>query len=402
VLSRGSPNVLAESKAGPGALVWSMRDGVQTALVVLNSADHETLLADLDSGLAAGTRLEALFAIGEEPELLTVEANGRLTLRLPARSGMVWGIAGTSEVEARTSSTITLDALGRTTINGDLPLSGTARGLHELRLVVDGDLDHATRVEVEADGQWEARLDTAEFIDPAIEHTVLGWSGQPQALSKPVRFTVRRTWLERIAVEDPADDDRGPQGRYSYPTDPDWTRQRPLDLRGVRIATSGGSLRVTLEMRKLMAAWNPANGFDHLAPTLFLELPGRAGGVSVMPLQNASLPEGMRWHYRLRAGGWSNALFGAAGASASNEGTPLSPGADLQVDREGNTLTFTLSSAAIGRPASLSGAKLYVATWDYDGGYRPLGANADSHRFGGAQSANEPLVMDDIGPITLP
>ena len=402
VLSHGEPRVLAESAAGPGALAWSMREGARTALIVLNSADHETLLADFDSGLAAGTRLEALFAIDDKPEPLTVGANGRLTLRLPARSGTVWGVAGRGPIEKHSDLDITLDAPAATTVDGDLALSGSASGLRELRLVVDGNLDSATRVEVDADEHWRARLDTAEFIDPAIEHAIVAWSGQPAALSRPVKFKVRRAWQERIAVADPADDDHGPHGRYVYPTDPAWTRHRPLDLRGLRVATSGGSLRVTLEMRTLMAAWNPANGFDHLAPTLFLELPGRAGGATVMPLQNAALPEGMRWHYRLRAGGWSNALFGAAGASATNEGAPLSPGADLQVDREKDTLTFTLSSAAIGRPASLSGARLYVASWDYDGGYRPLAAKADRHRFGGAQSAEEPLVMDDIGPIKLP
>ena len=30
-----------------------------------------------------------------------------------------------------------------------------------------------------------------------------------------------------------------------------------------------------------------------------------------MPLQQATLPEGMRWHLRLRAGGWTGALFSA-------------------------------------------------------------------------------------------
>ena len=121
-----------------------------------------------------------------------------------------------------------------------------------------------------------------------------------------------------------------------------------------------------------------------------------------MPLQNASLPDGMRWHYRLRAGGWSNALFSAEGASATNEGSPVSPGAGLSVDRNRHTLTFTLSAAAIGRPGTLAGAKLYISTWDYDGGYRPLAAKPDRHTFGGARSAHDPLVMDDLGPIILP
>jgi glycosidase len=402
VLSRGVPKVLAVNSAGPGALAWSMTDGKQSLIIVLNSANHETLLVDVDSGLAAGTLLQALLSIDGEPEPLTVTANGRLTMRLPAHSGSVWEVNGKSEIATDSSTGIDINPLASDVIVGDLALSGRARGLKQLRLVVDGNLDNAAAVDVDRDGRWHALLDTAEFVDPAIEHSVVAWSDLPAAISPPMRFTVRRQWLDRVHVGDPADDDHGPTGKYLYPTDPPWSQHRPLDLRGVSIATSGGSLRITLEMRELMATWNPPNGFDHLAPSIFLELPGREGGSTILPLQNANLPEGMHWHYRLRAGGWSTSLFSATGASSANEGTPVAAGVGLQVDRSRKLLTFTLPAAAIGRTKSLSGAKVYVATWDYDGGYRPLATKPDRHAFGGAQSADDPRVMDDIGPIVLP
>ena len=79
------------------------------------------------------------------------------------------------------------------------------------------------------------------------------------------------------------------------------------------------------------------------------------------------LPAGMRWHYRLRTHGWSNALFSADGADADREGTPVSPGATLQADTARNTLTLTFPAGALGCRASLSGLKVYVNTWDYDG-----------------------------------
>jgi carbohydrate-binding DOMON domain-containing protein len=147
--------------------------------------------------------------------------------------------------------------------------------------------------------------------------------------------------------------------------------------------------------------WNPPNGFDHVAFTIYIELPGRDGGATVMPLQNASLPGGMRWHVRLRAGGWSNALFSAVGAAATREGTPLTPGAALQVDRAARTVTFTLPAAALGRLPSLSGARVYVTTWDYDGAYRALAPQAQPFAIGGG-AADGPKVMDDSGIITLP
>jgi hypothetical protein len=174
-----------------------------------------------------------------------------------------------------------------------------------------------------------------------------------------------------------------------------------MDLRRVRVAESGGALQIELQMASITAGWSPANGFDRVAFTLFFELPGREGGATRMPLQHASLPAGMRWHLRLRAGGWTNALFSDVGATATNEGTPVTPGATIRVDREAGVVRFTLPASVLGRLSSLSGAKLYVTTWDYDGGYRALGPQAQSYAFGGG-APDGAKVMDDSAVIVLP
>ena len=121
-----------------------------------------------------------------------------------------------------------------------------------------------------------------------------------------------------------------------------------------------------------------------------------------MPFQNARLPQDMHWNYRLRAHGWSNALFTSAGASATSDGTPTAPAAGIEVDATSNTISFTLSSDALGDLQSLSGVKVYVSTWDYDGGFRPLAAMPESSTFGGGNGATDPLIMDDSAVITLP
>jgi hypothetical protein len=120
-----------------------------------------------------------------------------------------------------------------------------------------------------------------------------------------------------------------------------------------------------------------------------------------MPLQNASLPAGMRWHRRLRVGGWSNALFSAAGATATDEGATVRPAAAIHVDREARSLRLTLPASALGRLPSLSGAKVYITTWDYDGGYRPLGPQPEPYALGGG-TADGAKVMDDTAVIVLP
>ncbi len=405
VLSRGTPTVLAANAASAGALAYRMQESRENMLVVFNSAEHEGLLADLDTGLAAGTRLEPVFSILGENKSLMVGSRGRLNLRLAARSGQVWRAVTAAPADAPATdaeASLQIDALESATVSGDLSLSGTAKGIDDLQLVIDGNLDRTQAVAVDPDGRWRATLDTADLIDPAIEHGVVAWSEKASASSASTAFRVDRHWKLRVDSEDPAGDDHGPGGNTVYPADPFWNAHHPLDLRGVRVLTSGNSLRVIVRMHELVAEWNPVNGFDHLLVTLFLQLPDSEGGIATMPLQNASLPDGMRWNFRLRAGGWSNSLFSASGASASNEGTQVSPVADLKVDRAGNTLTFTFPASAIGHPKSLSGARILVTTWDYDSGYRPLLAEPDHHRFGGAKGKDDPLIMDASAIITVP
>ena len=121
-----------------------------------------------------------------------------------------------------------------------------------------------------------------------------------------------------------------------------------------------------------------------------------------MPRQNATLPAGMRWHYRLRAGGWSSALFSSTGASAAEEGSVVNSAAKIEVDATNQRVIFTLPATALGGLKSLSGVKVYATTWDYDGGYRELLREPRAAAFGGAQSPTDPLVMDDTVVITLP
>ena len=405
VFSRGRPTVLQANAAQAGMLAWSMRHGAQTALVVFNTADKDSM-ADLPTGLPAGTVLKGLLGLdglGTKPGRLVVGANGRITLRAPPRSGLVWLATARRVPVASSSARLGIDPLSADRVDGDFRVSGTAHGLKQLLLVVDGDLATATPVSPGADGRWQAPVDTSRMADPDLRHTLTAWA-EGQATSATRSFQIDRPWRLLTDVADPAGDDTGPTGAtsaYTYPTDPGYGPNRQMDLLGVKVFSAGGALRLDLRMHRLSATWNPANGFDHVAFTIFIELPGREGGATVMPLQDASLPAGMRWHLRLRAGGWSNALFEADGASASAEGRPVTPGSSIRVDAATQTVSFTLPAAALGQNASLSGAKVYVTTWDYDGGYRALGAAPQPFAMGGGEPG-WPKVMDASAVIVLP
>ena len=407
VFTRGVPTVVKANAAQPGALAWRMDHGGATAFVAFNTDDAETLLDNVETGLPAGTVLQGVFGLQGRPADQVVGALGRLTLALPARGGAVWkagppqlDTAASASTTAPAAAELTLDPLPQERYAGDFTVTGQARGVTLLRLVVDGDLAHARSVVPDAQGRWTARVDTSRMVDAEVVHGVTAWA-EGQATSPTRSFRVTPDWRLAADIEDPAGDDRGPSGRYVYPTDPGWGAARQMDLRRVRAFTAGGALRLELSTNRVTTSWSPANGFDHVLFTVFIELPGMAGGATVMPLQDGALPDGLRWHRRLRVGGWSNALFTSDGAAADQEGTSLTPGAALRVDGAGHTVSLTLPAAALGRLPSLSGARIYVTTWDYDGGYRALAPVAQSYSMGGG-AAGEPKLMDASAVIVIP
>lgn len=393
-LSRGQPSVLHENAAGPGALAYRMDGEGAPLFVAFNSAAHPVLLDRLATGLAPGQRLEGLFAIEGEAPALDLDAEGRVSLVLPPHAGFVWRAAeGRGAVEP-VLACLTLDI--EPLADGRLRARGEAQGLDRIALVLDGDLSRAIEARPGRDGRWEVELDTRSLVDPAIEHRLVAWSQTLQAATEPATFRAAPRWTLLAEQRDPAGDDRGPRGRYRYPTDPSWGDNRQADLLGARAFGAGGSLRLELDLHRVTRSWQPANGFDHVAFGIYIALPGRDDGIAELPKQNASMPDGLRWQTRLRAHGWSNAVFSSAGAGVDAEGAPVSPGAAIEVDTERNRVSFLLPAAALGDPASLAGAAIYVTTWDYDGGWRGLQRRAGGHAFGGGDGAKDPLVMDDL------
>ncbi|MEO8101512.1 MAG: alpha-amylase family glycosyl hydrolase [Betaproteobacteria bacterium] len=404
VFSRGTPTILKSNAATPGALAYRMSAGADSMLVMFNTSPAATLLDNLDTRLPAGTVLQGLFGIDGMPADVTVGAAGRITLTLAPHSGQVWRVA--RHLPKLAAAAITMRALPRAAMRGDFPVSGTARGTNAFRLVIDGDLAGAQMITPAPDRTWAASVDTGRMLDASVHHSVVAWAessaGMPAAVSATRAFRVERNWTLLAEAMDPAGDDRGPRGTYIYPTDATWGVNRQMDIRHLKVSGAGGAMKIDVTMNKITTFWNPQNGFDHVAFTLFIEVPGRDGGATLMPLQNGVLPAGMRWHYRLRAHGWSNALFAADGASATQEGTLVTPAADIRADAALNTVTFILPASALGQLKTLSGVKLYVTTWDYDGGYRALSPDAQHGSIGGGHPQTDPRVMDDTPVIILP
>jgi len=396
--SRALPQMLQASGAGPGVLAWRTEHEGQVRLVVFNTADAPRFVDNLDVG-PAHAPLRRLFDIhGDAPERLAADGQGRVHLRLPPRSGTVWAVESPDAASGRAGSpsptpspttTVlrpTLDALPPEPLTGDFTVTGQAAPGAEVTLIVDGDESRAQRVRAGADGRFTARIDTRRMSDPTQAHRVVARAGTDASTPEGVvgnalTFRVALPWQTLADVPQPPQAGGGPEGTYRYPTHESYTRQ--MDLQRTRVLAAGGALRIELEMADLTRVWGPANGFDHVAFSIFIELPGEDGGARVMPGQNAELPEGMRWHRRLRAHGWSNALFGPEGASATADGRSITPAAAIETEARQRRVVFTIPSEALGDPAGFSGARVWITTWDWDGTWRPLAAEAGSFVVGG-------------------
>ena len=412
-LSRARPEVLVADAAGPGVIAWTMqgdaaaeragaaRDG-ERLLIAMSTAGHPELL-DLE-GLPPNARLRPLLALDGDGGLSSADAAGRVVRPLPARAGVVWRIepstmdegddAAPLDVAATAPLAPTIEALPKV-LRGNAMLVGTLPAGQRGQLVVDGDLPRAIELQPDAEGRWTHPLATDDFIDPRAGHRVLVLGHNGRA-SQARTFRVEREWVLLAEVDDADGDDAGPRGVYRYPTDASYGAGASMDLRSVRAFGSGGALALEFTMGELLTSWNPANGFDHVAFSVFITMPGHDGGATAMPGQNASLPDGQRWHYRLRAHGWSNAMFAADGASATAEGAPVLPGARISVDTARRVVRFELPAAALGHPRSLAGLRVHATTWDYDGGWKRLSPEGSGHAFGGGDGARDPLWMDAV------
>ncbi len=418
VLSRGKPVVLASSSAGPGVLAYRMEAEDEPLLILFNSADQAALIDNIDTGLPGGSQLATRFAIDGSSPTYRVDSSGRLSLSLPARAGVVLALdpqastasttASTTSAAAATTTTATTTTATTLTVvgpesnrfTGDFTISGKGPAATTLSLVIDGQLGKAQKVMTDSNGRWQAHIDTRDFVDPAITHQLVAWSADSAQASHRYTFTVQRQWQALADVQDPAGDDRGPNGRYHYPTEASWLDHRPMDLRRIKVASSGAALQIEITLQELMAIWNPSNGFDHLALTVFLQAPGKGGGSTVQPLQSTILPGDMRWHYRARVHGWSNALFRVDGADAMHEGRSVAPGASLSVNPSTNTITLRFPAAAFPDISNWQGGRLYLNSWDYDSGYKPLAKQLDRN-FVSSDGQSEALLMDDVPVISL-
>jgi hypothetical protein len=398
VFRRGTLSPLAGAPAGPGPVAYRLDSAFGRALVVLNTADEESLLAGLQTGLPAGERLEVLFARAAPPRPVVLGADGALSLRLPPRAVLVLKDSGKAKRIEAGRADVAIDGFeGEPALAGSAAVSGSARGVDGVSLVIDGRLSHAIPASLGADGRWTAAFDAASLPDGRHSLQAVSRSG-PLRFSPPKTFSVSVPWTLAREVVDPVGDDRGPAGKYSYPTSAGFAGR--ADIAKVSLYRRGPAARLVVKMANgLSTAWNPPFGFDHVCFDVYIRFPGLpdARGALELPRLNARMPDGGRWNYAAFLGGWKVALYSAAGATKDAFGAQVSPPPTVAADTAAGEVTITFDPAAFAAAGSFDGARFYVTTWDYDGvegTLRPLAPRPGDFVFGGG-TADEPRIMDD-------
>jgi len=418
VFTRGALEPLYDNEAGPGALAYRRTLGTESALVLMNTSQENTLVSKLDTRLPAGSVLQRLHAEGN-PETPLVGAGGLLTAVLPARSALVLRPTGQVVAPPPPAATLTVNtAIDGQTFAADVAVTGTVSPpANQVWMVLDGLYDQATNLQVATDGSWSATIPVSTFPEGLERHAVAFYVPGAKVSTPLLRFTSNVVFSgQTITVADPAGDDKGPAGTYAYPTDATFGHQ--MDVTGVTLQAGATTLNVKITLADFSSVWNPPNGFDHVAFSIFLALPSQSGS-TVLPKLSASAPPGFGWSYGMFSYGWgSPVLYSSAGATAADYGTIVTPAPAVKADAAAKSVSFRFDRRVLGL-ASWSGVRVYVTTWDFDGigaVFRPLCDTAGQWTMGGGtpavpaaacpsgvgQASGDPKIMDDVAPIDIP
>ncbi|AKI97587.1 alpha-amylase family glycosyl hydrolase [Kosmotoga pacifica] len=396
VFRYGKVTVLKDNPNGPGIFAFKISDSKTTAFVMLNTADERRIITNLETGLEPGTVIEPIYTYSILKKKYTVGEGGKLNITMNPRSFYV-AVATPKRKSYKTSSLeIYPELKDGQKITGNIVLKGRAVGATSLKIIFDNRLDSSVSVDV-VDGEWSYNWDISKF-DPGI-HTVVfkvyGSKRTDYIYSKDYRVVIDIPEVLLIEMTDPEGDDRGPFGRYLYPTDITFKRQ--MDLLGVRLKQLGGSLALTLKIKDLTTSWSPQNGFDHVTFQIYIDDPSKKGA-KVLPYLNAEMPEGTDWDYFIFANGWSIVAYSSEDSGPQSFGTPIAPTPQVKTNKMTNEITLIISGDLLGRPDSYKGFKFYITTWDFDGieaKYRDLYPQPKAYHFGGG-TKTDPYIMDDI------
>lgn len=403
ILTRGDLTLLQDSDLGPGVLAFSRKYEGQEAIVIFNTAHEKILLSNLETGLSAGTKLNLVHGFNFRQNF-EVGKKGGLTAELPARSAGIFMVEKTNNkiVERRLDANIKSNISGKT-FSKNIKLKGKIKEAEQPHLlVIDGKLKNAIPLKSNKNGVWKTTIPISKFPFGKSEHELTIYSPEQKVSTPLISFSTDiEIQGKQVIITDTANDDNGPHGNYIKPGDASYGTQ--MDIRQVEATAFGGNLLLELTMGELTQLWLPPNGFDHVLFHVFIDLPGTEGS-DYIPMLNSKTPHGFEWDYTAYLAGWHSVYYSSKGASKEHYGTKLSTTPSISVDKNNNKIILQFSPDALGNPETLKGAKIYITTWDCNGGegrYRSITKEGGLWKFGGSDSLNPIRIMDDTEVIEI-
>jgi len=404
VLTRGDLEVLLSSEVGSGALVYKRTYENKQFIVIFNTADQAVLMSNLQTKSNQGDKLILLKGIGLS-ENWTVGSNGLLTNELPPRAvGIFEVVKGNKSIPNLEFKASISPDISNKEFDSEFSITGEIQDQSNVYyLVIDDKLTNKIKLSPNKNGHWEEKINLSRFSFGTSKHKVTIYSPSQNLTSETFIFhTNVPVQGNKISISDPIGDDNGPNHNYITPSHESYQGQQ--DIKSVEVVTYGSNLQVTLTMKHVSDSWLPSNNFDHVLFHIFIDLPNVEGRKDLSVL-NAPTPKGFEWNYVAYLGGWHTILYNSENVSSKSFGTITTPTPTVSVDKEKNRITIQFSPDALGNPATLEGAKIYISTWDNngsEGGHRGITKEGGPYIFGGSSDPNSALIIDDTKVISIP
>ncbi|MEL7198814.1 MAG: alpha-amylase family glycosyl hydrolase [Pseudomonadota bacterium] len=399
-LRRGSLTVLQENPTAPGILAYKREYEGEAIYVLINSAAGNRALV---SGLQTkGGDLEIVHAIGIKANTpVKASADGLLTFTMPPSSSLVLrernseaisGKSGPSKAPVLNAA----DPVAPKLKAGDALCGSADRASDNLLLLINGNLDTASALKPERNGQW--CVDLPQISLDAKDYTAQVYDPAQNKATPAVLFNGQGGANMIAQFADPENDDRGPSGSYKMLTDA--PNHRAGDIRSVTARANDEQLELVIEVAQISNVWNYINGFDHTAFSIFIDAEP-AGGISDLPGMFAQMPKGAKWDVNHRLFGMGSTIHTSEGAAADQLGKLAAGRPEFQIDYANRTVTILYERSSLDID-SWENARIYIATWDADefGRFRELGSEATAGQIGGG-APDDPRILDDV-MIALP
>jgi len=405
-LSRGNIKILADNKSGAGVFAYKreLAEGrnKQSVVIIFNTAEERILLSNLNLELSDNESLELIFSenFANPPKQFNQQ---KLTLELPERAIAIFRIARGNN---KNSISITKhkhtidDQYNNKTIDSDITLTGTtSMPDYPLLLVNNGELNSAMVIRSDENSNWSLLLKNENY--GSFEHSFVIYDPITKTTSNKISFKSQNNKADiQFSVDDPLGDDIGFSGDYKKPTDQSYRQQ--MDIEKVSIQAGGRTLEVNIRMAELKSDWIAANGFDHVAFTVFFDLP-LIHGLTELPLINSKTPLNFNWDFGHQLFGWGNRLFKPSNSSNNYFTGSSGKSPKISMNNRSREIKILYDAKQFGI-ANWNNTKVYITTWDVsgEGEYRPLNQKASRWAFS-SKTADRTgaLILDDIMPILI-